>query len=144
MIRLEEVTPENWRPGLKVAREQEGFVADESRILARAFAFRKSRSQAFVVCNDETPVGMMLYYDCEPLQAYIFSELLIDAKEQGKGFGLQAARKALDLMKQDGKFPKAVLCYIEGNTAAKHLYEKLGFYHTGERDGSEIIMQLDF
>lgn len=144
MIRFESVTPENWRLGLKVAKDQEPFVANSTCILARAFAFRSCRSECFMIYNDETPVGMVLYYDCDELQAYIFSELFIDERYQGNGYGLQAARKVLDLMKQDGKFSKAVLCYIEGNTAAKNLYEKLGFFHTGEQDGNEIIMQIDF
>ena len=33
-----------------------------------------------------------------------------------------------------------VLCYIEGNEAAKQLYLKLGFYHTGEAEEDEIVM----
>lgn len=48
------------------------------------------------------------------------------------------------MMKNDSKFSKVILCYIEGNEAAKKLYEKIGFYHTGECDGNEVIMQMDF
>ena len=44
-------------------------------------------------------------------------------------------------MRRDGKYKKAVLCYVEGNTAAKNLYEKLGFAET-DRDGDEIIMEV--
>ena len=46
-------------------------------------------------------------------------------------------------MKADGKYSKVVLCYIQGNQAAKHLYEKIGFAETG-RDEDEIIMELNF
>ena len=31
----------------------------------------------------------------------------------------------------------------KGNEAAKKMYEKMGFYHTGKNDGNEIIMQMD-
>ena len=57
--------------------------------------------------------------------------------------GAQAARMVLDAMKADGKYNKVVLCYIQGNQAAKHLYEKIGFAETG-RDEDEIIMELNF
>ena len=42
-------------------------------------------------------------------------------------------------MKADGKFDKAWLCYIEGNEAARKMYEGLGFKDTGDADGDEII-----
>ena len=63
MIRLEAVTPDNWRLGLKVRDDQRNFVADSAGILARAYAYRESRSRAFVIYNDDVPVGMALYYD---------------------------------------------------------------------------------
>ena len=34
-----------------------------------------------------------------------------------------------------------VLCYIEGDEAVKQLYLKLGFYHTGEAEEDEIVME---
>ena len=39
------------------------------------------------------------------------------------------------------KYGRVVLCYIEGDDPARKLYEKLGFRHTGEADGNEIIME---
>ena len=87
---------------------------------------------------------MALYYDCEELSAYDFSQLFIDARYQGRGFGLEASRQILKEMEQDGKYDKAVLCYIDGNDAAKNLYETLGFRLTGERDEEEIIMEKIF
>ena len=44
-------------------------------------------------------------------------------------------------MRLHGKYDKAVLCYIEGDEAARNLYEKLGFRHTGEAYEDEIIME---
>ena len=84
---------------------------------------------------------MALYYDFDELDAFDFSQLFIDERYQGKGLGSEAARQILARMERDGKFDKAVLCYIDGNEAARHIYEKLGFYLTGERDGDEIIME---
>ena len=141
MIHLEDITPDNWREELKVSKEQERYVSDDMKILARAYAFRNQRSYACIICNDDEPVGMALYYDCDELQAYDFSQLFIDERYQGRGFGKEAAKLILDRMKRDGKYSEVVLCYIEGNEAAKEMYEKLGFYHTGEADEDEIVMR---
>ena len=143
MLYLEEINPDNWRLGLKVAKEQENYVASDFRMLARAYAYREYRSKAFVIYNDATPVGMAMYYDCDELSAYDFSQLFIDERYQGNGYGYAAAAQIVERMKADGKFRKIILCYIEGNEAARKLYEKIGFYHTGEVDGDEIIMQMD-
>lgn len=140
MIRLEKITPANWRLGLKVSKEQKEFVADSPGILARAYAYRESRSNAFVVYNDDTPVGMVLYYDCDELGAYDLSQFFIDERYQGNGYGIKAMELILDLMKKDGKFDRVELCYIDGNDAARNLYEKLGFSLTGDCDDDEIVM----
>ena len=143
MIRLETVTPENWRPGLHVREDQRRFVADSAGILARAYAYRESRSRAFVIYNDEVPVGMALYYDLDEEQEYNFSQFFIDQRWQGNGFGYEAAAMILQMMRDDGKFGKVVLCYIDGDDAAMKLYEKLGFRHTGEVYEDEIIMEMN-
>ena len=122
MIHLVDIDGGNWRVPLKVSKVQETYVADSKTILARAYAYRDSRSRAFLIYEDETPVGMALYHDEESLDAYIFSELFIDERFQGKGYGRVATELVLDSMKKDGKYSKVILCYIEGNKAAQKLY----------------------
>ena len=139
MVRLEEINPDNWRLGLDVRDDQKEFVASSVVLLARAYAYRNSRSNAFVIYNDDTPVGMALYYDIE--NVYNFSQLFIDERYQGRGLGYKAAEMIIQKMKDDGVFDKVVLCYVEGNEAAMRLYLKLGFVHTGEVDEGEVVME---
>ena len=141
MVRLEIVNPENWRLGLSVSESQKRFVSDDMRLLARAYAYRENRSNAYIIYDNDVPVGMALYYDCDERKAFDFSQLFIDERYQGKGFGTKAAQQILQLMEADGKYDKVILCYIDGNEAAKKLYEKLGFSLTGESDEDEIIME---
>ena len=56
-LRLETVNPDNWRLKLKVSDAQKSFVADSATMLARAYAYRESRSKAYVIYNDmpDTP-----------------------------------------------------------------------------------------
>ena len=141
MIHLDEITPENWRLGLSVSEEQKKYVSNSDKLLARAWAYRNERSHAFIIYNDNTPIGMLLYYDLEECKAYDLSQLFIDARYQGNGFGEEASKQALQMMKEDGKYPRVMLCYIERNNSAKKLYEKLGFHLTGDSDDNEIIME---
>ncbi len=141
MIWLEPVGPDNWRLGLKVSEAQQRFVSSDMRLLARAYAYREHGSRAFVVLDGEIPVGMAMYHDCAELGAYDFSQLFIDARYQGQGFGRRAAQLVLEQMEAEGRFDKVVLCYIEGNDAARKLYSGLGFTHTGQQDEDEIIME---
>ena len=90
MIHLESITPDNWRLGLKVRKDQTEFVSDSAGILARAYAYRDSRSQAFIIYSDEIPVGMAMYHDWVEESAYDFSQFFIDQRYQGKGFGYPA------------------------------------------------------
>ena len=140
MIRLVDIDPDNWRLGLKVSRSQKTHVADSATLLARAYAYRDYRSRAFVIYDDDTPVGMGLYYDLPEMECYDLSQLFIDERYQGRGYGKAATQLVLDAMKQDGKYGKVALCYVEGNDVAKQMYEKLGFVET-ERDGDEIVME---
>ena len=135
MIRLEDINPDNWRLSLHVSDEQKTFVANSTVMLARAYAYRESRSRAFVIYNDETPVGMALYYDME--DTYNFSQFFIDERYQGRGLGYKAAEMIIHEMEKDGVYNKVVLCYVDGDEAAKRLYLKLGFYHTGEAEEDE-------
>lgn len=144
MVRLVPIGPDNWREPLEVQEEQRRFVSDPSRILARAYAYREFGSQAKLIVAGETVVGMLLYHDWPETGQYVFSELLIDRRYQRQGFGLQAARLALEEMRKDGRYGKVCLCYVEGDEPARKLYEKLGFRLTGETDGDEILMELTF
>ena len=141
MIHLVDIDPGNWRLKLEVAESQKHYVANSSVMLARAYAYRYQRSRAFVIYDDETPVGMGMYHDCPELDAFDLSQLFIDERYQGRGYGRTATKKVLDAMKQDGEYSKVVLCYIEGNDAARKLYENFGFVEI-DRDEEEIIMEL--
>lgn len=141
MIHLIDIGPDNWRTNLKVAESQRNYVANSAVLMARAYAYREQRSRAFFICSDETSVGMGLYYDLPEYACYDFSQLFIDERYQGNGYGKAATKAVLDAMRKDGKYRKVMLCYIEGNTAAKKLYESFGFVQT-DRDEDEIGMEL--
>ena len=142
MIRFEDIDEGNWRTPLQVAESQKNYVANSTVLLARAYAYRNANSRAFLIYDDETPVGMGLYHDCPELEAYDLSQLFIDERYQGRGYGKAATRMVLDAMHQDGRYSKVVLCYLEDNEIAKQLYTQLGFVEI-DRDEDEIIMEMN-
>ena len=82
MIHLLDIDPGNWRIDLAVSEAQKPFVSDRAKLLARAYAYRARRSRAFLICADDLPVGMGLYYDEPELQSYDLSQMFIDARYQ--------------------------------------------------------------
>lgn len=140
MIRLVDVDESNWRIPLAVAPGQERYVANSAVLLACAYAYRNLNSRAFLIYADDVAVGMGLYYDCPEMAAYDLSQIFIDARYQGRGYGREATELVLDAMCQAARYEKVALCYIKGNEAARRLYESFGFVET-DRDEDEIVME---
>ena len=141
-LRFEKVGPDNWREDIQVKEQQESFVSDLNRTLARAFAYREYRSKAYMIYLNKICIGIAMYYDLDECEAYDFSQFFIDKRYQGHGYGKTACKMILENMRQDGKYKKVVLCYIDKNIAAKRLYSELGFVETGDVDEDEVVMSL--
>lgn len=142
MLRLTNVDEDNWMTDLGVAPGQKEYVLNPMGILARAYAYRNSGSRAFLIQDDDTPIGMALRCDYPELESYELNQFFIDERYQGQGYGKAAMRLILEEMRREGKYRKVVLWYIDGNDAAKNLYEHLGFTKTGSIQ-DEIGMTLN-
>lgn len=141
-LRLAEVGPHNWRTAVAVRAEQQRFVADRDRLLARAYGFLDDRSQARIIMDGETPVGMALWYDYPEGDAYSLIEFFIDGRYQGQGYGTRAAEMVLEEMRRDGRYDQVVICYFRENDAARRFWARLGFVHDpGEEEQQEPIMR---
>lgn len=120
---------------LRVAPEQQCFAAGPEGILARAYACRRQRPFCRGIYEENRMVGLALVLDLEEAPAcYHLMELMIDFREQGKGYGSDALRIILDHCRREGKFPTVEVCVKKRNAAAIHVYEKAGFRDTGYID----------
>lgn len=141
------ITPENWRLfyALRVKEEQKKFVSSNVKILARAFAYRDCNSRIYAIYNEDTPIGMLMQDDYEEDSKLfcVLSQFMIAEQFQGNGYGKAAMNLWLSMIKEECKYDSIILCYIEGDEPARNLYLSMGFYHTGEADGDEIIMKYD-
>ena len=108
----------------------------------------------FGIYKDKTPVGfLMIGYGDQPEvenpviahDSYCIWRLMIDRNHQGKGYGTQALRLALDYIRTlpCGPARTCFLSYEPENTTAKKLYYRFGFRETGEMDGNEVVAALN-
>lgn len=141
---------------LEVDETQKSFVATNTESIVEAYTTLAAGGVAlpFGIYEDDTPVGfLMIGYGDQPEvenpaiahDSYCIWRLMIDQKYQGKGYGSQALRLALDYIRTlpCGPATQCFLSYEPENTTAKKLYNRFGFRETGEMDGDEIVATLN-
>lgn len=155
MVHLEEINGKNIEEilNLSVDESQKDFVADNKISLEELNNTRKANGQgfAFGIYDAQRPVGfVMIGYDTDDAWenppaiakgSYSLWRLMIDGKEQQKGYGSAALRLAMDFIRT---FPcgKAEYCwtsYDPDNIIAKRLYLSYGFEETKDMDQDEVI-----
>ena len=155
-VHLEKITKANASDiiNLKVKKEQKEFVASNALSLAHAYV-ALSNNQAvypFGIYLGNKPVGfIMVGFDAYFLsdedpdvlkKQYFVWRFMIDKRYQGKGYGKQAFKLAIEFVKT---YPagKANLCWVSyepTNEAAKKLYVSCGFDEVPDyyKDGEEM------
>ena len=158
MLRLEKVTGKNVWDILKleVLDDQKYFVAGNDTSIIEAYIAITGNGHAFPfgIYDGDMPVGFIMigfdvddYWDDAPDIAkgnYNLWRLMIDKKYQGKGYGKEAVRLALEFINTFpcGSAEYCWLSYEPENEAARNIYSSFGFSETGEMDGEELIAVL--
>lgn len=128
---------------LKLGKGQEKFVSHPIRSLAQAYVYY-NQCTPFAIYKDNVVIGyVMVIYDYDE-ENYNIWHMMIDEKYQNKGYGTKAVELCLDYIKTQpfGKSNVVILTCKIDNLSAIHIYEKLGFVDTGERDDDEMVMKL--
>lgn len=158
VLRLERINGKNvWDIlKLKVSEEQQSFVAGNDISIIEAYTSITGNGQIFPfgIYEGAVPVGFLMigfgaddFRDDAPAIAYDsydLRRLMIDAKHQGKGYGKEALKLALEFIRTFpcGKADYCWLSYEPENEAARNLYRSFGFVETSEKDGEELIAVL--
>lgn len=129
---------------LQLRDDQTQYVSHPIRSLAQAYVYR-DQCQPFGIYADARMVGyVMAIYDYD-VPEYDIWHMMIDAAEQGKGYGTAAMQAVLDYIatKPFGDSGRVVLTCHQANIPAMRLYESLGFQHTGnvDEDGEEEMVK---
>lgn len=142
MVRLVPITPENVRAvcALAVAPAQASFVAPNAVSLAEAAVHPEAWPRA--VYAGDTLVGfvMLKLRPGEP-DATLW-RLMIDAGQQGKGYGAAVVRAAIDVARDRGH-RRLLLSHVPAAGDPGPFYLRLGFAYTGEVSDGERVMALE-
>lgn len=145
-ITLQPITEENFLDAfnLKLKKEQEAFVSHPIRSLAQAYVYRNQCQPFGIYCGEKLVGYVMVIYDWD-VPEYDIWHMMIDAAEQGKGYGKAAMQAVLDYIKTKpfGESGRVVLTCQQTNIPAMRLYEEMGFRHTGsvDEDGEEEMVR---
>jgi diamine N-acetyltransferase len=147
-VSLRPITAETVRAitSLSVSESQKGFVAPNAISLAQALFAPEAWYRA--VHLGEEPVGFVMLED-ESLRSPLPDDpkigvwrFMIDARFQGRGIGKVALLRVIEHVRSKGMFKVLRLSYVPGPGCPEPFYLGLGFRHTGEVDGNEVILEL--
>jgi diamine N-acetyltransferase len=148
-VTLREITDQNRDAviALRVAPGQERFVDSVAQSLEEAAATPEGNPWYRAVYAGEEPVGfVMLSWDVVPqpgiLGPYFLWRLLIDERHQRRGYGREALRQIVDLVRTAGA-TELLTSYHPDEGEPWPFYQRLGFEPTGEVEDGEIVLRLD-
>lgn len=125
---------------LAVAPEQTAFVTSNAFSIAQAYFIPEAWFRA--IYAGDNPVGFVMLHDDATNQEYHLWRFMIDARQQGRGYG----RAALELLLAHVRTrPGATLLTtscVPGPGGPRPFYEKLGFMYTGAEKHGEHVLHL--
>ncbi len=149
-VSLREVTADTLSAilALDVAPGQRGLVASNAKSIAEAH-FEPAAWFRAVYAGDE-PVGFAMLYDPTRTAApetpgicWLW-RLMIDARQQRRGYGAAAVRQLIAHVKTLPGVRAFRVSYVPGDGDAGAFYRRLAFCDTGTVDDGEIVLELEF
>ena len=158
-IRLEKINDDNFYAitKLRIKKEQKGFVADNTYSLVHAYleVINNRPVFPFGIFDGDKPVGFIMIsynamsdreipreYEKHVRNTYFIWRFMIDRKYQGRGYGREAMKLALDFIRTFpcGESEYCWLSYDIKNEGARSLYRSFGFVETTEayKEGGEM------
>ena len=146
------VTIKNWRElsNLKVRENQKNFVAPNVYSIAESqFGYDHPQDGhwdmvPYGIFDGDEPVGFLMigYNMSHPRTQGFVIRLMVDEKQQGKGYGKFGMNWILDHFRKDARIQRIGISYEPDNEVARTLYASLGFVETGEIDHGEVVAEL--
>ena len=110
--------------------------------IGRAYLFREDNFPCVIYNASNEPVGFINFSKWLAMgDAYSWS-YFIDMHQQGKGYGKQAAKLAVQILKAANPNKRIKLATETSNTKAQQLYTSLGFQKLCEVDGDDLVFGL--
>jgi diamine N-acetyltransferase len=126
---------------LKVAPEQENFVAPNAISIAQAY-FYPDLAWFRAIYADETPVGFLMLEDNVVEHEYFLWRFMIDARYQGYGFGRRAIELLIEHVKTRPGATSLLTSCVPGDGSPCPFYQRMGFAYTGDEEDGELVMKI--
>lgn len=141
-VTLRPVNQSNWRAiaNLKVFEAQREFVAEPSYYLA--LCCYGNDWQPLAIYLAEQVIGFMMWTTDPADGSCWLGGILVDQGMQRHGYGAQAVRAAIAMLRGEHGYRDFALSYQPANLVARKLYQKLGFVETHEWEGDEVVARL--
>ncbi|MHA2365625.1 MAG: GNAT family N-acetyltransferase [Candidatus Hodarchaeales archaeon] len=136
-INLRAITRNNYREilALRVTPEQQKYVAPNVLTIAQ-MQFKEEKIVLGIYTSNTTPVGLIAY----DLDDYDIWRLMVDYRYQKRGYGRQAMKKVIEILRNHGKLSEVKTSVVSENKEVIMLYKSLGFHENGELHGEEIVL----
>lgn len=135
-IQLRDVTEENFfECVLMKASDVKGHPLFEKHVASNAISLAQSKVVPGwvpkAIYHEDAMVGFAMYGFEKEHQIYFITRLMIDSKQQGKGYGRAAMQEIVAEMQRQYGCKEVYTSFVPDNEAAKGLYTSLGFADTG-------------
>ena len=129
---------------LRLADGQERFVSHPIRSLAQAYVYRDQCCPFGIYCGERMVGYVSVIYDYD-VPEYDIWHMMIDAAEQGRGYGRAALGLVLDYIAKApfGDCKRVALTCNRENAVALRLYRSMGFEVSRSVDDGELEMTLN-
>lgn len=144
MIHFVEVNKDNFYHCLQLSvfESQRSFVASNETSLAEAY-IHLDKVEPYCIYSDKTMVGFIQFIpDDKDNSAMYLWRFMIDQKYQGNGYGKEAIKLFIDIVKTRHLYKAIKLSFDPENSNAERLYSSFGFTKTGDICDGELEMIL--
>lgn len=144
MIHFRDIDDTNeWRvKEVKLKPEQETFIESVEECLEEASMY--SEWQPIAIYNEDEVIEFAMYGSFGPNKHTWIDRIIIDEKQQGKGFGRIAMKKLIPIVAEKYGVDVIYLSIVEENRVAYHLYTSIGFEYMNERDpNGQLIFKYE-
>jgi len=93
----------------------------------------------------DAPVGFLMTSEAPDRGEYFLWRLMIDADQQGNGYGSRAVKLLIERIEASPKAKFLMTSHLRGDGDAGTFYQNLGFRYTGEMlENQDHLMRIDF
>jgi len=136
-IRLEPINKHNYKNCISMGSSE--YIASNILSIIQAYVF--DDWHPCCIYFENTLVGFIMYAIDEEDRNLWMYRLYIDEAHQNKGYGTEAVKKLLTIVKEKYDCNEFYTSTSPENDRALHVYESIGFERTGKIKDKEVVLR---